>query len=76
MSANIPFAVTGHMAKPSIGGAGKFTSPAFLVGSTAVTWQRVWVCEEKLEIITNLQVLVLEDFRRLETSFLLSELQS
>lgn len=32
MSAKIPFAVTGLMTKPSISGAGKYTSPTSLGG--------------------------------------------
>lgn len=35
MSANIPFAITGRMTKPSVSGAGKYISPASPVGSAA-----------------------------------------
>ena len=35
MSANVPFAITGCVTKPSVSGAGKYTSPASLVGSAA-----------------------------------------
>ena len=38
MSAKIPFAVTGHMTKPSVSGAGKYTSPTSLGGSTAKSY--------------------------------------
>lgn len=67
----------GLMAKPNISRTGKYTPPTSLVGNTAKLHDKGYGCiilsqggREKLEITTNLQVLVTEVLERLQTSFL------
>lgn len=72
MSAHIPFAVTGPMAKPSA--LGKGNRLHLLLWQYAQPQQRLWMSntlgkEGELEVVTVLQVLVLEALRRLQTSF-------